>query len=479
MLKELRLEMPGNPRYQPKSLIPYFGYDNLARYLIKVEWALLESLADIRVIPPEDALLLDENLKNRLFDEITTTLQDKREREVTKHDIRALVQLMQELMPEPLRKWVHFSATSFDIIENARIYAYKHAFANATFPALIDLIENLSRKTEEFASEIQIGRTHGQHALPITVGFWMATLLNRLVDSAEKLKEAEDGLAGKFSGAVGAYNAQIALGLDEKSRELFNITFEELILSKLDLKASRISTQILLPNYLARFLHEYVLLSGNLAQLSRDSRHLQRTEIREVAEEFSSTQVGSSTMAHKRNPIAFENTEGSFVIVAAEYQKVLSCLVSEHQRDLVGSTVMREFPIIVIRTQYQIERISKVISKITIDQKSLKRNFDQSKELIMAEPLYLSLQLYGYERDAHELVNHVLVPNVQESDRSLTEELIKLSLEDQDIDDVISQIPKEMFDLLHDPYKYIGKAEAKTMEVVKKANDFVERNKST
>lgn len=479
MLKELRLEMPGNPRYQPKSLIPYFGYDNLARYLIKVELALLESLIDIKVIPPEDALLLDENLKNRLFDEITTTLQDKREREVTKHDIRALVQLMQELMPEPLRKWVHFSATSFDIIENARIYAYKHAFLDITLPALVGLIENLSSKAEEFMSEVQIGRTHGQHALPITVGFWMATLLNRFVDSAEKLKKAEDELVGKFSGAVGGYNAQIALGFDKKSQELFNITFEELVLSKLDLKPSKISTQILPLNDLARFLHEYVLLAGNLAQLSRDCRHLQRTEIAEVAEAFGPNQVGSSTMAHKRNPIAFENTEGLFLIIVAEYQKVFSCLVSEHQRDLVGSSVMREFPTIVVLSQYQIERMNNVLSKITIDKDSLERNFNQSKELIMAEPMYLILQLYGYEGDAHELVNHVLVPNVQKSGRSLTEELIKLSLEDQDIDKVISQIPKEMFDLLHDPYKYIGKAEAKTVEVVKKANDFIKRNKPT
>lgn len=479
MLKELRLEMPGNPRYQPKSLIPYFGYDNLARYLIKVEWALLESLADIRVIPPEDALLLDENLKNRLFDEITTTLQDKREREVTKHDIRALVQLMQELIPEPLRKWVHFSATSYDIIENARIIAYKRASREVTLPALVDLIENLSEKAKEFASEVQIGRTHGQHALPITVGFWLATLLNRFVDSAQKFKEVEDDLAGKFSGAVGVYNAQVALGLDKKSQELFSITFEQLVMSKLDLNPSGITTQILQPNSLARFLHEHVLLSGSLAQLSRDCRHLQRTEIAEVAEEFGSDQVGSSTMAHKRNPIAFENTEGSFWIVVAEYQKVLYCLISEHQRDLIGSTVMRDLPIIVIRTQYQVERMSKVISKITIDKKSLKRNFDQSKELIMAEPLYLILQLCGYQGDAHNLVNHTLIPRAKNSGRPLSEELIKLSLEDQDIEKIISQIPKEMFDLLYDPYEYIGKAKVKTMEVVQRANSFVKENKLT
>lgn len=246
MSEKLRLEMPGNPRYQPKSLIPYFGYDNLARFLIEVEWALLESLVDIKVIPEKEAKLLTYELKELLISTITTTVLDEREK-ITKHDIRALVQLMQENMPEPLRKWVHYSATSYDVIENARIIAYKRAFREVTLPTLVDLIENLGVKAEEFASAVQIGRTHGQHALPITVGFWLATLLNRFIDSAQELKEAESKLVGKFSGAVGAYNAQVALGLDGKSQELFNITFEQLVMLKLDLNPSTISTQILQP----------------------------------------------------------------------------------------------------------------------------------------------------------------------------------------------------------------------------------------
>ncbi|MEA2097595.1 MAG: lyase family protein [Patescibacteria group bacterium] len=474
MSRILRLEMPGNPRYQPKSLIPYFGYDNLARFLIEVEWALLESLADIKVIPEKEAKLLTYELKELLTSIITTTVLDEREK-ITKHDIRALVQLMQENMPEPLRKWVHYSATSYDVIENARIIAYKRAFREVTLPTLVNLIKNLSAKAEGFASVVQIGRTHGQHALPITVGFWLATLLNRFVDSAQELKEAESKLVGKFSGAVGAYNAQVALGLDEKSQELFNITFEQSVMSKLDLNPGTISTQILQPNHLARFLHEHLLMSGNLAQFGRDCRHLQRTEISEIAEKFALKQVGSSTMAQKRNPISFENTEGLFEIVKAEYLKVLSCLISEHQRDLVGSSVMREFPTIVVMLQHQLERMDRVIPNMIVDTIALEKNFDHSEKSIMAEPLYLILQLYGYEGDAHDLVNHTLIPRAKSSDRSLTEELIKLSLEDQDISKVISQIPEEMFDLLHSPCKYIGRAETKTMEVVKKAKRFCKR----
>ena len=473
-----RIEMPGNPRYQPQSLVPYFGYDNLAKYLIMVEWALLEALVDIKVIPKKEAILLTYELKESLISTITTTALDEREK-ITKHDIRALVQLMQEHMPEPLKKWVHYTATSYDIIENARIIAYKRAFREVTLPTLIDLIENLSFKAEEFASVVQIGRTHGQHALPITAGFWLATLLNRIVDSAQNLIEGENHLEGKFSGAVGVYNAQVGLGLEYRAQEHSSMTFEEILLSKLNLNPSIISTQILQPNPLARFLHEHLFVSSGLAQLGRDSRNLQRTEISEVAEKFAAGQVGSSTMAHKRNPISFENTEGLFEIIKAEYSKVLSCLVSEHQRDLVGSSVMREFPTIVVLLQSQLERMNRVIPNIVVDKIALEKNFSNSKGLIMAEPLYLILQLYGYEGDSHEFVNHVLVPNAQKSGRLLIEELVYLSIEDKNIEKTLAQIPREMTDLLRNPQKYIGKAEIKTMEVVERANDFVKENKAS
>lgn len=477
-MKKLRQELPGNPRYQPVSLIPFFGYDNTARFLIEVEWALLEALADIEIIPKKESRLLTDRLKQKLIKKITMTLIDEREKKVTKHDIRALVQLMQESMPKSLRKWVHFSATSYDIIENARIIAYKKAFREVTFPAMINLIENLYSKTKEFSSELQIGRTHGQHALPITVGFWMATILSRFLDVAKEIKEAEGKLVGKFSGAVGAYNAQVALRLDSLSQERFDMTFEELVLSKIGLKPSAISTQILPMNHLARFLHEHVLFSGNLAQFGRDCRHLQRSEISEIAEAFDSSQVGSSTMAHKRNPITFENTEGIFEIVSIEYQKVFRCLISEHQRDLVGSSIMREFPGIVVLTQYQIERIGKVLPKITVDKKALNRNFDMSEKMIMSELLYLTLQLYGYKGDAHELVNHTLVPRVKRSNLSLVNELVNLAQEEDEIADILSKIPKELLDLLSDPQMYTGKAEIKTKEILEQAEIFIKECKS-
>lgn len=461
MAQKINLVLPGNPRYQPESLKPYFGYDNLVGPWIEVELALLDVLAEIGVISKDEYTLLTPEVREEIKT-ITTTEVDKREREVTKHDVRALVQIIQEKLPLSLRRWVHFGATSFDIRDTAAILAFMRAFLEVTTPALKDLITILADKVEKYAQVRQIGRTHGQHALPITVGFWLATILSRVIDCRERLNITCDDLRGKFSGAVGAYNAQIGvLGQNIENR----------VLEKLGILPAEISTQILPPEPLADFLHAHVLLSGCLAQLARDCRQLQRSEIGEVAERFERGEIGSSTMPHKRNPKTFENIEGIFLIVKNEYGKVLDTLISEHQRDLVSSSVSREFPGIVVLAQHQLERMIKVIEKMEIDIDSLKRNFSQNAHLILAEPLYLALQMAGFEEDAHKFVNETLVPRAT-PERSLIMALEEIAKDDPSLTQVINRIPIEIRSLLHSPKDYIGLAVEKAQAITRRARDI-------
>lgn len=455
--------LPGNPRYQPKSMIPYFGYDNLVKPWIEVELALIDVLAEIEVIPQEEYARLTLDVRRRIKN-ITTTEVDEREEE-TKHDVVALVQLIREMIPHPflLRRWVHLTATSFDIRDTGAILAFKRAFLEVMLPTIDRLIELLMAKVEEFAKVRQIGRTHGQHAIPITVGFWLATILNRLLNCRERLVITCDDLRGKFSGAVGAYNAQV--GLLERN-------IEERVLAKLKLSAAEISTQILPPELLADFLHAHVLLSACLAQLGRDCRHLQRTEIGEIAEEFGEDQTGSSTMVHKKNPISFENTEAIFIIVKNEYGKVLDTLISEHQRDLVGSAPSREFPGIVVLVQYQLERMIKVIAKMKIDPEALKKNLELNTHLVMAEPLYLALQVAGFERDAHDFVKKELVPRATPK-KPLIAVLEELSKKDESLAKILARIPWEIRRLLENPDEYIGLAAEKAQLIAKRAKDII------
>jgi adenylosuccinate lyase len=468
---EKNLALPGNPRYQPKDLITIFGYDNLARTFVEVELAALSVLHYYGRIPEHDYALLTPEVKASLLT-ITTSEMDKREREVTKHDVRALVQLMQERLPEPLRRFVHVPLTSYDVLNTAQALQFSRAHIDVIKPKVHELVEVLRYQAEKYAHTVQIGRTHGQHALPITVGFWFATILNRVLYNASEMNHFASGLVGKISGAVGAYNAQHAFGLGG---------FEGVVLLQLGLPAARISTQILPPEPLAYYLCSLVAMSAALGQFGRDGRNLMRTEIAELTEPFGKNQVGSSTMAHKRNPINFENVEGTWLKTRSEFGKVLDTMVSDHQRDLVGSSLMRDLPTIVVNLVSQLDTLLRqdkegvpFVKRIVVDETACARNLALSGDRILAEPLYIMLQLYGYPHDAHHLINHQALPLVDSGQAAtLLAALYGLAEGDKDLSRALVAVPKDTLALFADPAHYIGNAVEKTLEICQAAEDFL------
>ncbi|MCK5413679.1 MAG: hypothetical protein KAI57_04905 [Candidatus Pacebacteria bacterium] len=463
------LILPGNPRYQPKEMFPVFGYDNLYQKVSEVEVATLETLGEIGIIPKEDLEKLTKEIKKKLYN-IKTTDIDKIEKEITRHDIRAWVRCAQDILDPKLARWVHVPLTSYDVIDTARILQYRQAYEEALKPTISRLIIIFIKLVEENINQIQIGRTHGQHALPITMGFWLATILNRIVDNWESLDYYSNNLKGKISGAVGAHNAQIGLGFSQKGHD---DNFEIKVLQKLNLKPARISTQILPPENLAHFLFSAINLSSSFGQFGRDSRNLMRSEIEEMTESFESGQVGSSTMAHKRNPINFENLEGMWLRNKNEFGKVLDNFISDHQRDLVGSSIARDYPIILINLQQQMNTLLKedkegntFLERLKFNREACQINFQKSSNVILAEPLYIALQMAGYCGDAHELVNRQLVPEAQKSSKMLTDVLLDLSKKDENLKAIFNNIPSEIMELLKKPENYIGDAKEKSFEIV-------------
>jgi len=472
--------LPGNPRYQPKEMEAVFGYDNLYKKIALVEIATLETLGDLGVIDAEVIKKLDQDLKNKLLC-IRTTEVDKIERELTHHDIRAWVKRAQEILPSDLAKWVHIPLTSYDVIDTARILQYREAYESAIKPALEKTVKIYIDLVKKFADQKQIGRTHGQHALPITVGFWLATILNRIIYNWENLDNYSNNLKGKISGAVGAHNAQFGLGFTKRGD---SDNFEKKVLDKLGLKSASISTQILAPEPLAFFLFSMTCLSATFAQFGRDSRHLMRSEIGEIVESFEKGQVGSSTMAHKRNPISFENLEGMWLRTKNEFGKVMDTMISEHQRDLVGSSVARDYPIILINLQYQLNTLLRknksglcFLERISVNKEACDDNFSKNANVILAEPLYIALQMAGYEGDAHDLVNHKLIAEAQENKRLLVDVLEELAVEDEDLKRVVDNMPKDILDLLKKPATYIGDASELALSIADMAKNILNKLK--
>lgn len=479
-MANLNLIMPGNPRYQPKEMAPIFGYDNLYKKIAEVELATLDTLYDLGIIPKIDWKKLDKKTRQEIL-LIKTTTVDKVEQEITHHDIRAWVRCAQEILDKRIARWVHIPLTSYDVIDTARILQFKEAYQVALKPALINVTQIFIKLIENNSQQIQIGRTHGQHALPITVGFWLATILNRIIDNWEKMDYFCSNLFGKISGAVGAHNAQIGLKLSNLKDDE---TFEEKVLKKLNLKPAQISTQILLPEPLAYFLFSIINMSATFGQFGRDSRQLMRNEIAEIIESFEAGQVGSSTMAHKRNPINFENLEGMWLRTKNEFGKVLDTLISEHQRDLTGSSVARDYPIILINLQQQLNTLLKVnkngvafLERLSINKEACQFNFKKNANIILAEPMYIALQMAGYEEDAHELVNRKLVPISQEKNISLVEALEELMIDDKILKNVVKNIPIEVWELLKSPEKYIGDAKEKSLIIAKHAKKILNKIK--
>lgn len=464
----LNSALPGNLRYQPADLKEHFGYDQLVRPVVEVELATLHVLGDVGIIPQAEIDLLTPMIVEKVM-QIPTTQVDRTER-LTKHDIRALVIEIQKIVGEAVGRWVHVPLTSYDALDTGRTLQYARSYHQVFKRNLRKVAYLLAGMVEEHANTLQIGRTHGQHALPITAGFWLATVLSRILYNWEKMEETADQLVGKISGAVGAYNAQIGLGISSRCGDY---SFESRVLDKLGLRPSRISTQILPPEPLAYFLYACYMQSAALAQFGRDCRHLMRTEIGEVAESFVVGQTGSSTMAHKRNPINFENLEGMYWKNTGELVKVLVTLVSEHQRDLVASSVARDFPIILVNLLQQLVTLLRkddkqrlpFLVRVRINNIACRSNFAHSAHLILAEPLYIALQMAGYQKDAHKLVNRVLVPKAQETGRMLIDVLDDLALEGSLEREALSQIPEDIIRLLHRPQEYTGLASQQAWEI--------------
>ena len=186
------------------------------------------------------------------------------------------------------------------------------------------------------------------------------------------MRELSSNLPGKFSGAVGAYNAS-SLFFDDPEK------FEEEVLAELGLKPAEISSQIVPAEPLMRLIFETMVVAGIMADLADDMRHLQRTEIGEVGEEFESSQVGSSTMPQKRNPINFEKVKSLWKIIVPRIITLMMDQLSEHQRDLTNSASARTYPEIIAYTISMARVMNRVMGKLKIDRGNMERNLKNAK----------------------------------------------------------------------------------------------------
>jgi adenylosuccinate lyase len=379
---------PLDGRYFDAQVSRYLSEQSRITYQAYLEAALAHALADQGICTREAALSIETSAR------LITAQAVYEEEKSTKHDIKALVNCIKRGASEDARPYVHFGATSYDIVATASALQMRAGLTEVVAPRLKKLLSTLIGLAETYAETTQMGRTHGQHAVPVTFGFAISEYVSRLGDSIVALEALSGELKGKFSGAVGAYNA-LSVFVDDP------LAFEASVLSKVGLQPAPYSTQIVPPEGMVRLMDELTIAAGIMANLSHDMRHLQRSEIAEIRERFEKGQTGSSTMAHKRNPWNFENVVSMSKQVIAQSVNANLNLSSEHQRDLTDSASARFYVITLACVADMARRLDRVMGKLEVDPQAMGRNLRLTRGAVAAEPLYLLLAKYGHQQ-AHE-----------------------------------------------------------------------------
>ena len=375
------------------SLAAILSEEAGVRYCARVEAALLKALLR-RTGSPKEAAAAEAAI-----DAAAEGIDPERvyeEEKKTRHNIRALVNVMKGQLPEKVRPLLHLGATSADILDTAASLRYQQALRSVILPLLCDLESELIRRCREEADTPQIGRTHGQHAVPLTYGFALAEYVSRLGDSIGRIWHFAGRLRGKLAGAVGAYNATSLLVKDP-------LELEREVLASLGLEPSEHSTQLVEPEYLLRLLLELNVAFGVIANLADDLRNLQRSEIGEVREEFSAAQVGSSTMPQKRNPWNSEHVKSLWKAFAPRVMTFFMDQISDHQRDLTNSASSRFVAEYLAGFSLAAERMLSVLRSLKVDRARMAENMARTGDLAFSEAAYVLVALGG-DPDAHERI---------------------------------------------------------------------------
>ncbi|MDR1216355.1 MAG: adenylosuccinate lyase [Treponema sp.] len=410
-----------------------------------------------------------------LLDNITIDPEEVyTEEEETRHNIRALVNVLKRKVPPDIAPLVHLGATSVDILDTSFAYRIKGATQAVVLPLLRKLELLLCDFAEKEAETPQIGRTHGQKAVPITLGFAIAEYVSRLGKSILEIEERVNALKGKLAGAVGAYNAVSMLTNDPEE-------LERLYLAELGLEPSEHSTQLVEPEYLLRTLLEFNTAFGILANLADDLRNLQRSEIGELKEGFADVQIGSSTMPQKRNPWNSEHIKSLWKTFFPRTMTFFMDQISEHQRDLTNSASQRFIAEYITGFCMAVSRMIDVMQGLGVDHDRLRENLRSGgiSGGVMAEPAYILLAESGVS-NAHEVVRRITL-DAEKNGLSFIAALSKNT-------DALSRITEKLVELgfatrvdalsfFESPEKYCGLAVKKAKMLAGKYRNLMERGK--
>ena len=428
---------PVETRYRTEIADIFTEDKKLANWL-KVEAVLAKAHAKLGNIPQDAA---DEISKKANLNYVKLNRVKEIDKEIH-HDLMAMVKALSEQCKGDAGKYIHLGATSYDIEDTATALQLKEAISHI-IKSLKKLIIALIKVIEDKKNLVCIGRTHGQHAIPTTYGMRFGVWAYELDRHIDRLKETLNRITfGKMSGAVGTMAS-----FGEKGIEIQNIITKEL-----DLHPTLIANQIIQRDRHAEVIFITTLIGQSLAKISRQIRILQRNEIAEMFEPFKKSQVGSSTMPHKRNPHKSERICSLARLLKSNVIPALDNMVLEDERDLTNSANERIiFSENFILLDFMINQLTDIILGVEFDEFKIEENLNLTKGASLSEKVMLNLVKKGIGRqEGHEILRKAAIKAKNEN--ILIKEILYKNPKIQEV------LSKNEIDELLDPHKYIGKA---------------------
>ncbi len=415
------------PRYSRPDMVAIWSPETKFRIWFEIEAHACDAMADLGVIPKANAEAVwkarDVDFDVARIDEIEA---------VTKHDVIAFLTHLAEIVGADEARFVHQGMTSSDVLDTCFNIQLTRA-ADILIADVEGLLAALKRRAMEHRMTLRIGRSHGIHAEPTTMGLTFARFYAEMDRNLARLKTARAEIAtGALSGAVGTF-----ANIDPR--------VEEHVCKMLSLTPEPISTQVIPRDRHAAFFATLGVVASSVENIATEIRHMQRTEVLEAEEFFSKGQKGSSAMPHKRNPVLTENLTGLARLVRGMVIPALENVALWHERDISHSSVERNIgPDATVTLDFALARLTTVIDKLVVYPDNMLANMNKFRGLVMSQRVLLALTQAGVSReDAYTLVQRNAM-KVWEQGKDFREEL----LADPDVTAALSPAEiEEKFDL--------------------------------
>lgn len=372
---------------------------------LKIEILACEARAEFGEIPKEDV----EVIRKKADFNVEKVLEIE---ETTKHDVIAFLTNVAEYVG-PESRHIHYGMTSSDILDTALSYQMKTA-GELLLKDLNQLKDVLKKRALEHKKTICVGRSHGIHAEPTSMGLKFALWYEETKRNIKRMENAVESIAvGQISGAVGTF-------------EHLSPKVEEYVCEKMGLKPASVSTQVIQRDRHAEFLSTLAIVGATLEKIAVEIRHLQRTEVLEAEEYFSKGQKGSSAMPHKRNPIVSERVTGLARLLRANAMAAMENVALWHERDISHSSVERVIvPDSCITLNYMLNLMIKLIDNLLIYPENMIKNLELTRGLVFSQSVLLKLVEKGISREeAYKLVQDPAMKVWADKNKNLKEELL-------------------------------------------------------